>query len=94
MKGLSTQNATDIWQNEMLTVKEVAAFLRVDRVTVWRWCKTGLIPASHIGHHWRIHRDDLLHLLETTQPPLPNPNHASPALEDNPFELEIGSEQV
>ena len=58
----------DIWQNELLTVKEVAAYLRVDRVTVWRWCKQGTIPASQIGHHWRIRRDDLLHLLENRQP--------------------------
>lgn len=50
--------------NELLTVKEVATFLRVSRVTVWRWCQRGLIPASKVGRNWRIRRDDLLELLE------------------------------
>lgn len=55
----------DIWRNELLTVSEVAAYLRVGRVTVWRWCKQGLIPACQVGHHWRIHRDDLRRLIES-----------------------------
>jgi excisionase family DNA binding protein len=62
---MSTQNEADIQQNELLTVKEVAAYLRVSRVTVWRWCRQGIIPASRVGRTWRIRRDDLLHLLET-----------------------------
>lgn len=55
-----------LWQNELLTVPEVAAYLRVTRVTVWRWCQQGTIPASRIGRNWRIHRSELLHLLETS----------------------------
>lgn len=50
---------------ELLTVKEVATFLRVSRVTVWRWCQRGIIPASRLGRNWRIRRDDLLGLLES-----------------------------
>lgn len=51
-----------MWQNELLTLQEVAVYLRVNRVTVWRWCKQGTIPAVRIGRSWRVHRDDLLHL--------------------------------
>lgn len=54
----------DIQKNELLTVKEVALYLRVGRVTIWRWCQQGIIPASQIGRSWRIHRDDLLRFLE------------------------------
>ena len=50
----------DIWQNELLTVKEVAAYLRVTQVTALRWCREGIIPAFRIGRNWRIRRDELL----------------------------------
>ena len=59
---MSTQSEGNTWQNELLTVKEVAAYLRVSRVTVWRWCQQGVIPAFQIGRNWRIRREDLLHL--------------------------------
>jgi excisionase family DNA binding protein len=49
----------DFWKNEWLTAKEVAAHLRVSRITIWRWCNLGVIPAFRIGHSWRIRREDL-----------------------------------
>ena len=49
-------------QNELLTVQEVADYLRVSRVTAWRWCQEGIIPAFRIGRNWRIRRDKLLEL--------------------------------
>jgi len=55
-------------QNEVLTVTEVANYLRVSRVTVWRWCQQGLIPASQVGRNWRIRREDVLQLFEPTTP--------------------------
>ena len=50
--------------NELLTVREVADYLRVSRVTAWRWCQQGVIPAFRIGRTWRIRRDDLLGLAD------------------------------
>lgn len=64
---MTTQTKWDIWENELLTVKEVAVYLRVSRVTVWRWCQQGVIPASRIGHHWRIRRTSLLDIFENSQ---------------------------
>ncbi|NJN99130.1 MAG: helix-turn-helix domain-containing protein [Anaerolineales bacterium] len=61
---MSTQIDGDIWQNELLTVREVATYLRVGRVTVWRWCQEGTLPASRLGRRWRIHRRDLSCFLE------------------------------
>lgn len=66
MSGMSTQVKQAIWENDLLTVKEVAAYLRVSRVTVWRWCQQGIIPASRVGRSWRIPRSDLLNLLKTS----------------------------
>jgi excisionase family DNA binding protein len=64
----ATHSKENILENEVLTVKEVAAYLRVSRVTVWRWCQRGTLPALRVGRNWRIHRDDLLNLLERPQP--------------------------
>ena len=59
---MSTQTDGKTLPNELLTVKEVADYLRVSRVTAWRWCQQGVIPAFRIGRNWRIRREDLLDL--------------------------------
>lgn len=61
---MSIQFDGDLWQNELLTVREVAIYLRVGRVTVWRWCQEGILPASRLGRSWRIHRSDLTYFLK------------------------------
>ena len=42
--------------DEILTVQEVANYLKVSRTTVWRWCKEGKVAAFKVGRGWRIHR--------------------------------------
>ena len=76
----------DMRENELLTVKEVATFLRVSRVTVWRWCQRGIIPASRLGRNWRIRRDDLLGLLEEPicLPPANSNQHDGSTQEKSP----------
>ena len=51
-------------QSELMTAQEVADYFRVSRVTVWRWCNEGIIPAFRIGRTWRIRRDKLKELEE------------------------------
>ena len=53
---------------QVLTVGEVAAYLRVNRATVWRWCQQAVIPATRVGRTWRIHRDDILDLFSPSDP--------------------------
>jgi excisionase family DNA binding protein len=48
IKGLS--------MDEILTVQEVAKYLKVSRSTVWRWCNQGRLLAFKAGHGWRVHR--------------------------------------
>lgn len=51
---MSTRIDRHIWSNDLLTIQEVADYLRVSRSTVWRWCKDGTLPAFRIGRNWRI----------------------------------------
>ncbi len=44
---------------EILTVMEVARFLRVPKSTVYKLARLGELPASKIGKHWRFLRHDI-----------------------------------
>ncbi|MCQ3976530.1 MAG: excisionase [Anaerolineae bacterium] len=45
--------------NELLTVDEVAEYLRVAPNTVYRWCRDGKLTGIKIGKEWRIARTNL-----------------------------------
>jgi excisionase family DNA binding protein len=45
--------------DEILTVEEMAQYLKVSRSTVWRWCNEGKVPAFKVGRGWRVHRAQL-----------------------------------
>lgn len=45
--------------DEILTVQEVANYLKVSRSTVWRWCNVGKLRAFKAGHGWRVHRSEV-----------------------------------
>ena len=40
--------------SEILTVLEVARFLRVPKSTVYKLARLGQLPASKMGEHWRF----------------------------------------
>jgi excisionase family DNA binding protein len=46
---------------EVLTVHEVARYLRVHRSTVYRLIKSDQLPVFRVGSDWRMTRDALLH---------------------------------
>lgn len=53
--------------DELLTVDEVANYLRVSRSTVWRWCQAKRVPAFKIGREWRISGPVLEELMAAQQ---------------------------
>lgn len=42
-----------------MTVKELSDYLRLDRMTIYKMLKEGVLPASRIGHQWRFFRADI-----------------------------------
>ncbi|MCJ7665929.1 MAG: helix-turn-helix domain-containing protein [Actinobacteria bacterium] len=40
-------------------VEEAAEILRVKKITIRRWCKSGLLNAKKIGKKWLIEEDEL-----------------------------------
>lgn len=45
--------------SEILTVEDVARFLRVPKSTVYKLARQGRLPGAKIGKHWRFLRGDL-----------------------------------
>jgi excisionase family DNA binding protein len=44
---------------DLLGTEEVAGYLGVGQVTVYRWCREGLLPCIKIGRRWRVRRQAL-----------------------------------
>lgn len=44
---------------EILTVKEVAEYLKMNSMTIYRMAKVGKIPAFKLGGDWRFRRSSI-----------------------------------
>jgi len=51
-------------ESEIMTLREVADYLKLHHVTVYRFIKTGGLPAFRIGSDWRFQRADLKKWIE------------------------------
>lgn len=45
--------------DKILGVDELMAFFGVSDQTIWRWCKSGKLPAFKIGSQWKVRQSDL-----------------------------------
>ena len=45
---------------EVMTVDEVAMYLRIPRASVYKLAQQKKIPAQKVGRHWRFNRATLL----------------------------------
>jgi excisionase family DNA binding protein len=52
---------------DLLDTEDVAEYLGVGQVTVWRWCREGSLPALKIGKHWRVRREALEEFLRRSE---------------------------
>jgi len=43
-------------KNEILTIEEVASYLRLTPQTIYRWAQEKRIPAAKLGKEWRFRR--------------------------------------
>ena len=57
-------------RKELLGVEEVAEYLGVKAITVYRWCKEERLPCLKIGKHWRIRREALEDFVRRAEQPI------------------------
>lgn len=54
--------------DELLTPQEAAKILKVDRRTVYKYLRSGELPAAKIGDTWRIRQEDLDKFIKQRMP--------------------------
>ena len=53
------ENSSPIPKDEYLTIDQVAAYLHINRVTIWRYRKQGLLKPRRIGNRILFARADI-----------------------------------
>lgn len=54
--------------DEILTLKEVASYLKVAEKTAYRLAAEGRLPGFKVGGSWRFKRQDIERWIETLRP--------------------------
>jgi len=52
---------------EILTLKEVADYLKLSQVTILRLAKGGLIPGNKVGRQWRFSKERVRALIHDVE---------------------------
>ena len=55
--GPKFKDATRPERTQIMTTKEIAKYLGVHEMTVYRWLKKGILPGFKIGGRWRSKKD-------------------------------------
>ena len=55
---MATNSSGDISEAKFLTVAEVAAMMRVSKMTVYRLVHNGDLPAVRVGRSFRVREED------------------------------------
>ncbi len=48
-----------MFDDEMLTIDEVAAYLKLKPQTIYKWAQKGKIPGAKFGKEWRFRRSTI-----------------------------------
>ena len=51
-------------EDEIMTVTDVAEYLKISEVTTYKFVQEGKIPGFKVGRHWRVKRSDLAEFIE------------------------------
>lgn len=42
---------------DVLTIDELAAYLKIPKSTLYKLVREGSVPCQKVGKHWRFHKD-------------------------------------
>jgi len=45
--------------NSVLTIDELAAYLKVAKSTLYKLCQEGRVPGQKVGRHWRFRKETI-----------------------------------
>lgn len=58
---------------EIITVEELAAYLKIPKSTIYKLVREGKIPSQKIGRHWRFRKEAIDRWLDASQSNVPSP---------------------
>lgn len=58
-----------VHDREVLTVEQAAEYLQIHKVTIYRYIRSGTLPAAKLGKVYRIFRRDLEALVDASRTP-------------------------
>ncbi len=53
---------------EVLTIDELATYLRISKSTAYKLVREGHIPSQKVGRHWRFRKEAIDRWLDDTRP--------------------------
>ena len=56
-----------IESSDVLTIDELAAYLKIPKSTLYKLVREGKIPSQKIGRHWRFRKEAIDRWLEETR---------------------------
>jgi excisionase family DNA binding protein len=56
-----------VHEREVLTVEQAAEYLQIHKVTLYKYIRSGVLPAAKLGKVYRIFRRDLEALVEASR---------------------------
>lgn len=65
MSKRAMKNNEGAFSHEVMSVRELADFLRISVHTAYRLAEQGKLPGRKVGKHWRFHRDVIVEWLAT-----------------------------
>ncbi len=60
--------------SQIMTVEEVAAYLKLSKITVYKLVKKGQLPGFRVGNSWRFRKDRILEIMSEQMPEEPGSN--------------------
>ncbi|MFH1998272.1 MAG: helix-turn-helix domain-containing protein [Planctomycetota bacterium] len=58
---------------EILTIDELAAYLKISKSTLYKLVREGKIPSQKVGRHWRFRKEAIDRWLDETPVEVPKP---------------------
>lgn len=58
---------------EVLTIQELAVYLKISKSTIYKLVREGKIPSQKVGRHWRFRKEAIDRWLDASQSNVPSP---------------------
>jgi len=55
-------------ESQIMTVEDVAAYLKLSKITIYKLVKKGQLPGFRVGNSWRFRKDKIMEVVSEPMP--------------------------